>query len=462
MLDASTFPQFSPTTRILIPKVGDKVEDYIDRWYSTNVSLPAAVIVPGTEEDIKLAVKYAKDAQLTLLPFSGGHERSIPINENTLCLDMRAFNAISMSESRDAVTLGGGVLSGDLLTALSDVGLYASVPNSNAVGMVGFTTTAGSSVFTSLKGLAFDHLLALRVVTASGKILEISADSKGEEGKLFETFCGAGWGLGIVVSITIRAWPTEELGLEEGKVWVRSVMFIAPAIETAAEVFTKLQAVDDLKLSTTLMFLSAPPNSPHPGAPMILVNCRYFGPSKDADQTAAATLDQVMLLRTMHAVTSSVPLGQINAMAEGANRHGGYKEGYDLYCPEIPAKSIVEAFGCWQRRLVEAVPGSSSSYVVLNARSPAVAAGNDLNKSKHARAMRENATFVQVTTWVESEGAVPGTVRHGQEMMSIFDGEGKLRAKQEMSNELKEEAMRVKKVWDPSGLFWSPLSDGGV
>lgn len=456
MPDFSKLPQLSGKARVLIPNSGDKVEDFVDRWSSTNVSLPAAVIAPDTEEDIEKVVAFTKNAGLTLLPFAGGHERSIPINDETLVLDLRQFSTISLAENRDSVTFGGGVITRDLLHALSEAGLYANVPNSNAVGMVGFTTTAGSSVFTSLKGLAFDHILALRVVTASGETLELSTNSQGEEARLFDAFCGAGWGLGIVISMTIRAWPMEDLRLEEDKVWVRSLIFIPPAIEAAAKLFTKLQVVEDPRLSTTLMFLTAPPNSPHPGAPMILVSCKYFGTTELARRAAAATYDQDVVARATSAPTSLVPLAQINAMAEGANRHGGFKEGFDLYCSDVRLSSIMEAFGCWQR-LVGDVPGSSSSYFVLNARSPRAAASNDPKKTKHARAMRENSTFVQLICWVEAESAIAAGTKCGEELMEAFDPGKELRLKQNVESESKMEAKRVKNRWDSSGLFWSPL-----
>src|SRR4051812_29625912 len=97
------------------------------------------------------------------------------------------------------------------------------VPNSNAVGMVGFLLGGGATPFQGIHGLAADHIKELRVITADGRILTLSPSSTGAEGDLFTTIRGAGHGLGIITSVTMPSYPTLSLNMASNCAWVRSV-----------------------------------------------------------------------------------------------------------------------------------------------------------------------------------------------------------------------------------------------
>jgi FAD/FMN-containing dehydrogenase len=88
-------------------------------------------------DDIVLALQYATDNALKVIPAAGGHGSFVPIDRGSLYLDMRHFDSIDLDEEAGTVTFQGGVVTRDLLRTLGERGFYASVPNSNAVGMVG-------------------------------------------------------------------------------------------------------------------------------------------------------------------------------------------------------------------------------------------------------------------------------------------------------------------------------------
>lgn len=91
-------------------------------------------------------------------------------------------------------------------------------PNSNAVGMVGYVLGGGSSALNGMHSLAIDNLVAVRILTASGTFLTLSPDSLGEKKDLYNVICGAGFGFGVVTSITLKAWHISELSLTDEKV----------------------------------------------------------------------------------------------------------------------------------------------------------------------------------------------------------------------------------------------------
>lgn len=71
----------------------------------------------------------------------------------------------------------------------------------SCVGMVGATLGAGVGRYQGLHGLILDALLSVRLVTATGDIITVSAT---EHSDLFWGLRGAGFNFGIVVSATYK------------------------------------------------------------------------------------------------------------------------------------------------------------------------------------------------------------------------------------------------------------------
>ena len=126
-------------------------DDPISRWSDSNVSQPAVSVIPDTESDIVQAIQYARQNELTVIPSGGGHGSFVPITAKTLYLNLKKFSKIALDEAGQTVTIGGGVTSGQLLNTLAERGFYTVVPNSNAVGMVGFVLGGGNVSLTCNK-----------------------------------------------------------------------------------------------------------------------------------------------------------------------------------------------------------------------------------------------------------------------------------------------------------------------
>lgn len=478
-------PDFSAECEVHVPEADAQAGDFISRWSNTNVSLPTAAIIPACEDDIVAAVRYAAENGLKLVPADGTHGTFVPIKEQCLYLDMRKFNRVDLNENAETVTMGGGTVTRDVVRVLSGRDFYTSVPNSNAVGMIGYCLGGGSSSFNGLKGLAIDNILCMRIITASGNVLELSSRSTGEEGELFNVLCGAGFGFGVITSLTLRAWPIEELRMEDSKMWTRKLIFAPPAIHTAAELFTKLQRPEP-ELMATLLFMRAPPSAPRPGAPMILLNVNYLGPASEAEVAAAVTFDTGFTSKAIVAETSSTSLGSMNDMAEPLNRHGDFKEMYAAWVSSVSASAIVSAFERWVRFGKETPEAKATSYVILAAKSTKGMLENDVDEKKlFPRAIRGRNVFVQITPWWTDEGVETKARSWAAEMLDIMnapqhdgladknplvDGERLSAFAANLSkgidvstvwptNKL-EEIRRLKKAWDAHGVFWNPVVNG--
>jgi len=126
--------------------------------------------------------------------------------------------------------------------------------------MIGFCLGGGSSSFNGLKGLAIDNLLSVRVITATGSVLNLSPNSSGQGAELFNVLCGAGLGFGVITSLILRAWRVAELQMPEDMVWTRKLIFPPPAIQTAANLFAKLQHCEP-RMAANMVFQRAPPSA---------------------------------------------------------------------------------------------------------------------------------------------------------------------------------------------------------
>jgi FAD/FMN-containing dehydrogenase len=107
------------------------------RWTKTNIhSPPHTVVVPRNFPNILDIIKYAKSTGLKVIPAGGGHGSFLPIDHNTLYLDLKEMqgHGVKLDETNGIVTFGAGANAGEVSKELSAVGWYTSIPNSNAVG----------------------------------------------------------------------------------------------------------------------------------------------------------------------------------------------------------------------------------------------------------------------------------------------------------------------------------------
>lgn len=130
--------------KFTVPEPSAALDDVISRWSETRVEKPAIVVVPDSEHDIIEAVRYAQENDLCILPAAGGHGSYVSVTPATLYLDLKHFDSITLNEEEQTVTVGGGVITKQLVDACSDKGYYTCWPNSNAVGVVGFAMGMGN------------------------------------------------------------------------------------------------------------------------------------------------------------------------------------------------------------------------------------------------------------------------------------------------------------------------------
>ncbi|KKY21992.1 putative fad binding domain protein [Phaeomoniella chlamydospora] len=461
---------FLPTCEVKIPDPNAEVHQVISRWSDLNVSLPAIVVVPATESDIVASIRFATDHKLKVIPTGGGHGSFVPINSNTLYLDLNKFTSISLNEESKSVQFGGGVTAGQLVKACAERGYYTLYPNANGVGMVGAILGGGNNPFNGMHGIASDHLISIRLVTGIGNIVIISRESDSNEARLFNAFCGGGHGLGVVTAAEIRIFPIKDLGMDNERIWMRKLVFPPPAIDFAARLFVSLLHPSS-KMLPMLVFARAPPNSPVPGAPVIMLTVQYYGRAATAENEAAILFDPEVDVKAIMSETTQIPVTSINDIAERLGFHGGYKEFYHCFLKDVTATALKRAYQRWIKFGVECEDALPASSVVLAVWNTDAMLENDSNGNGFFR-WRDRGIFFQTTAWFDRYASKAKAESFGRDMLRLIIADGskpaaftnhmryRIDLKEIYTEEMVQELARIKMHWDPQSIFWSPVVDG--
>ncbi|KAL1879356.1 hypothetical protein VTK73DRAFT_7087 [Phialemonium thermophilum] len=463
--DTSTFK-----CEVVVPDGSAQLHDVISRWSDGGVDVPALVVRPQTESDIVDAITYAKQHGLRLIPANGGHATFVPIDSKTLYLDMNNFNEVALDSSAQVVRIGGGASVRHVVSTLTPKGFYTVWPNSNAVGYVGALLGGGSHSLNGVHGLMVDSVISFRLITASGNLLTVSAASSGEELKLFHALRGAGPGLGVVVSVTMKAFRISDLNLTDDKVWLRTLVFPPTAIDAAAEAFEQLQP-PSARLLAVLLFVRSPPGSPNPGAPIVMLNAVYHGPSSEAEALASPLFDARVLANTVKAESRSIPIANVNDSFEPFNVHGGYKDCAQCFLKSLSRENIKAGYQKWLEA-TGAHEDAKKSFCVIGCYNTEQLVRNGKAEGPNSSffASRDRGISVLSFLWSES----PATRKALLDSSDSFVSElrrGATDPPRSFQNAMRPgldlhevygdaipELKRVKGVWDPAGLFWSPYA----
>jgi FAD/FMN-containing dehydrogenase len=167
---------------------------------------PALVVLPHSNSDVALAIKYARDNSLKLSIRSGGHSNvGFGTNDGGLVIDLSDLNKVKVIDAdKMFVRVGSGARWIDVATTLKPHGLAISSGDTQSVGVGGLTLGGGIGWMVRRDGLAIDNLVAAEIVLADGTVKR--AD-KNESPDLFWAIRGGGGNFGVVTSFEFTAHP---------------------------------------------------------------------------------------------------------------------------------------------------------------------------------------------------------------------------------------------------------------
>ncbi|KAH6887090.1 hypothetical protein B0T10DRAFT_575596 [Thelonectria olida] len=448
----------------------DASSETVSRWSDTKVGRPALIVTPENEQDVQASIRVAKLNNLTVIASGGGHGTFVPVESNALYLDMKKFKAIQLNKNGGTVQVGGGVLTGELLKALAADGYFTPLPNSNGVGVVGCVIGGGNTALSGVYGWMADIVVSFRLVTSEGESIEVSASSTGKDLTLFNALCGGGHGLGVITGITTSAYPISNLNMTEDKIWTRSLVFPAVALDTAAKIFTDLPRSSP-SATHSLSILRSPPGTPAAGKPIVIVGSTSFGPTKEAEIEAAALFQEDVVKSAVAATTEMIPMANMNDRFKMFDAHGGHKTLASCRLKKMDVATIKAAYEHWLaatetdpdvQRIPLMMASVNTSKLVEIGESKVGAAKFLENRDREFMAMvvmvcqKEESlnTMTGVANRIMAEfrkgdeetvpRSIPNNLRFGISLEEMFDKE-------------RLEGLRgVKKIWDADGIFWSP------
>ncbi|TBU32020.1 FAD-binding domain-containing protein [Dichomitus squalens] len=186
---------------IVTPSDAD-YDQAIARWAKNAARKAAVVAFVKDAEDVSLAIKYAKESQLTIAVKCGGHNASGASSaEGGLVIDLsRYLNGVTVDVEKRLGYVGGGAIWETVDQTAIAHGLATVGGTVNHVDWL--ILGGGYGWLSGAYGLAIDNLAT--VVTADGSILTASEK---ENADLFWGIRGAGSNFGVITEFVLQLHP---------------------------------------------------------------------------------------------------------------------------------------------------------------------------------------------------------------------------------------------------------------
>lgn len=171
----------------------------------SNFGPPKAMVVAASEADVAAGIDYCRTTGTPIAVRSGGHNYAGYSTTSGLLISVAGLNRIKVDPARHLVTVGAGVLLGDLYAALAEQQEMVPAGTCPTVGVAGHLYGGGFGLHARKYGLLADNLLAARIALANGRVVTASARSNPD---LFWAIRGGGGGnFGYATSFTLRTHP---------------------------------------------------------------------------------------------------------------------------------------------------------------------------------------------------------------------------------------------------------------
>jgi FAD/FMN-containing dehydrogenase len=155
--------------------------------------------------DVVASVNFAREQGLVLSIKGGGHNiAGLAVCEGGLMLDMSRMRGVWVDPMMRTARAQAGCLLGDVERETQLHGLAAVLGFVSNTGIAGLTLGGGFGYLTRRFGWTSDNLLSMEVVTADGRVMQVSDK---ENADLFWGLCGGGGNFGVVTGFDYKLYP---------------------------------------------------------------------------------------------------------------------------------------------------------------------------------------------------------------------------------------------------------------
>jgi FAD/FMN-containing dehydrogenase len=151
-----------------------------------------------------MAVQHARDRGVEFVVRGGGHGSGNATCDDGIVIDLRHLSQVDVDPATRMARVGGGALLSQLDAAGQAHGLVCPIGVIGHTGIGGLGLGGGMGRLQRHFGLTIDHIRAIELVTADGRVVRASA---AEEPELFWGLRGAGTQFGVVTTIELELEP---------------------------------------------------------------------------------------------------------------------------------------------------------------------------------------------------------------------------------------------------------------
>ncbi len=174
-------------------------------WSASFDHHPALIAQCASTADVRSAVQFAREHNLLTSVKCGGHSfAGKSAADRALMIDLGAMGEAQVDTAAGLVRVGGGARLGAVDRATLEHNLVTVLGTDSDTGAGGLTLGGGLGRLNRVWGMTIDNLLAAELVTADGRILELSAR---ENPDLFWAIRGGGGNFGVVTRFDYRVHP---------------------------------------------------------------------------------------------------------------------------------------------------------------------------------------------------------------------------------------------------------------
>ncbi len=189
----------------VIGPTDDGYEEHRRVWNGCIDRHPALIARCTSVDDVRTAVRFGQDQQLTLAVRGGGHSfPGLSTCDGGLLIDLRPMDGVRVDPDARVAGAQAGVLLGELDQRTQEHGLAVPSGIVSHTGLAGLTLGGGIGWIMRRYGLTIDSLESADLVTADGEFVRASED---ENADLFWGLRGGGGNFGVVTDFRFRLHP---------------------------------------------------------------------------------------------------------------------------------------------------------------------------------------------------------------------------------------------------------------
>jgi FAD/FMN-containing dehydrogenase len=295
-------------------------------WNAIADRRPALIARCSSVDDVVIAIRYAREEELTVAVRGGGHSvAGFATCDDGMVIDLSRMREVVVDPARRRARTEGGAHLSQLDQAAQVHGLVCPVGVVGHTGVAGLTLGGGMGRLQRKFGLTIDNLVRVDLVTAEGEQIRASEE---ENADLFWGLRGAGANFGVATSFEFRLHPMDAM-IFQG--------FCAYPIERSQELVARVRefvATHD-EVHVAVAFTRAGAEPPFPpevaGRPVIMVGATHAGSVEEAEGDLRVLRDSGSLVDTF----GPKPYLAVQAMADDAMAWGqrfytksGFLEGF--------------------------------------------------------------------------------------------------------------------------------------